>query len=279
MIGPSFGDPSDPETVRARVGIAEFTELAARGDTGGVLRRGRLAARGDASPLPGLTACAPADLPDGFAGGSWARLPLVDMPVYLDHLVGRLHAAGGRIVETEVRSLAELAEYTPRIVHCAGLGARELVGDPQLRPVRGQQVVVENPGLDEFFISAPFEPDWTAYWPHPGHVVLGGSQDDDTTTEPDPVLADRIRARCIAVEPRLATARVLAHQVGLRPVRSAVRLEVEMIGGARCVHNYGHGGTGVTTSWGSAREAVALLVDDPVGAAIDIPVISTPGGP
>jgi len=41
-----------------------------------------------------------------------------------------------------------------------------------------------------------------------------------------------------------------------------VRLEVEQIGAARCVHNYGHGGSGVTLSWGSAHTAAALLLDE-----------------
>ncbi len=55
--------------------------------------------------------------------------------------------------------------------------------------------------------------------------------------------------------------KVRGHQVGLRPTRPAVRLEVERIGAARCVHNYGHGGSGVTLSWGSAFTATALLID------------------
>jgi D-amino-acid oxidase len=55
--------------------------------------------------------------------------------------------------------------------------------------------------------------------------------------------------------PELRTARVLRHKVGLRPVRPAVRLE--RVGDV--VHCYGHGGAGVTLSWGVAEEVVALL--------------------
>jgi D-amino-acid oxidase len=47
---------------------------------------------------------------------------------------------------------------------------------------------------------------------------------------------------------------VLRHKVGLRPVRPAVRVERE----GDVVHCYGHGGAGVTLSWGSADEVVAL---------------------
>jgi hypothetical protein len=57
----------------------------------------------------------------------------------------------------------QVAEQAPLIANCAGWGARELVPDPSVRPVRGQQVIADNQGLEEFFISAPFEPAWTTY--------------------------------------------------------------------------------------------------------------------
>jgi D-amino-acid oxidase len=80
-------------------------------------------------------------------------------------------------------------------------------------------------------------------------------------------VADRILRDCAAVEPRVAGARVLGHRVGLRPFRPRVRLEAEPPGPARAghgpgpavVHNYGHGGAGITLSWGCAREAAALV--------------------
>jgi len=185
------------------------------------------------------------------------------MRVYLEYLTGRLAAAGGRIVLRTVSSLTDLAAEAPLIVNCAGLGAGELTGDDLVRPIRGQHVIVDNPGLEEFFIEAPFTPAWAAYWPYPEHVVLGGTQStDNTSTEPDPEIGEQILRRCIEVEPRLHRARVRGHQVGLRPARPAVRLEVEQIGAARCVHNYGHGGSGVTLSWGSAHTAAALLLDE-----------------
>jgi len=260
MVGPSLVPADDPVGGRERVSIAEFTGLAEIEGTGVALRRGRLTSRQPGPSLPGLQPCAPRDLPDGFAAGFWSTLPLVDMPIYLRYLLRRLHAAGGRIEYREVHSLRELARRAPLLVNCTGLGARELVPDPTVRPVRGQHVIVDNPGLEEFFIEAPFGTAWTAYWPYPGHVVLGGTAgDNDETLEPDPVLGEQIRQRCIDVEPRLRHARVRAHQVGLRPVRPAVRLELQQLGAARCVHNYGHGGSGVTLSWGCARETAGLL--------------------
>jgi D-amino-acid oxidase len=127
--------------------------------------------------------------------------------------------------------------------------------------VRGQHVVVENPGLDEFFIEAPFGATWAAYFVHGDRVVLGGvAQVDDWNLEPDPAVAEQILQRCAAVQPLLENARVIGHQVGLRPERGGVRLEAEPFGSARCVHAYGHGGSGVSLSWGCAREAAGLAV-------------------
>ena len=46
--------------------------------------------------------------------------------------------------------------------------------------------------------------------------------------------------------------------VGLRPGRMEVRLEREEKNGKYLIHNYGHGGSGVTLSWGCADEVVEL---------------------
>lgn len=74
--------------------------------------------------------------------------------------------------------------------------------------------------------------------------------------------------------PSLKQAEVLDHWVGLRPGRVRLRLEAEEAfgeaGGSaaaspsspvlRVVHNYGHGGSGLTLAWGTAGDAVALVL-------------------
>jgi D-amino-acid oxidase len=62
------------------------------------------------------------------------------------------------------------------------------------------------------------------------------------------------------IEPALRDASVLGHRVGLRPARSRVRLEAERSGNLTIVHNYGHGGSGVTLSWGCAEDAAELAL-------------------
>jgi D-amino-acid oxidase len=60
--------------------------------------------------------------------------------------------------------------------------------------------------------------------------------------------------------PRLNGARVVRCVAGVRPFRAGgVRLERERLGDKTIVHNYGHGGAGVTLSWGSAEEVADLL--------------------
>ncbi|UXY31186.1 FAD-binding oxidoreductase [Streptomyces sp. HUAS TT20] len=240
--------------------LAEYEELATRPEETGIrvvegVHRGMsLDELGPwAARVPGLRT---ADDGEGLA----ALLPLIDMPVHLAWLRARLLKAGGTVEERVVTDLARVP--APVVVNCTGLGARELVPDPAVRPVRGQLVVVANPGVTTWFTSVDHSSDTSTYFfPQPGGLILGGTAEDDAwSLEPDPAVAAGIIARCAAVRPEIAGARVLAHRVGLRPARGAVRLErLPLPDGRALVHNYGHGGAGVTVAWGCAREAAALV--------------------
>jgi D-amino-acid oxidase len=91
-------------------------------------------------------------------------------------------------------------------------------------------------------------------------VVIGGTATEGSyEPRPDPATADAILARARALVPELARATVVAHRVGLRPARPTVRLEAERVGEGTLVHCYGHGGAGVTLSWGCADDVAALV--------------------
>lgn len=200
-----------------------------------------------------------------YAGGPglWARLPLIDMPTHLAWLTGELLAHGGRLVARRVRSLDEAARQARVVVDCAGLAARELVPDPAVHPVRGQLVIVENPGVETWFTAVASGGPLSVYFlPQPFGLILGGTaQVGDGNREPDPGTAREIVRGCAAIRPEIADAKVLGHRVGLRPGRSGgVRMETERFtDGTPVVHNYGHGGAGITVAWGCAREAAALV--------------------
>lgn len=202
----------------------------------------------------------PADVPAGYAAGWRLRLPIVAMPVYLPWLAGRVAAAGGRIERRRVDALEALTAEADLVVNCTGLGARALAGDRTVTAVRGQVVIVRNPGLTEALLAQEDPAAPTYVVPRGRDCVLGGTaQEGVEDTAPDPCVAADILARCRALEPRLEGCDVLGHRAGLRPVRPAVRLELAALGRGRCLHHYGHGGAGVTLSWGAAEAAVALL--------------------
>ena len=280
--GPHLVEDSPRVARWGRATLAVLREFAGDPATGVRIATGVEAARGappgDAPGAPadrqrelGAVPCPAGDLPSGFATGWRYRAPLVRMPAYLGYLRARFEAAGGRVEAGLVRSLAgEAAGHGARAaVNCTGSGARDLASDQAVRVFRGQVVIAENPGLTEFFIGLPDATTELVYlFPHGDILILGGTQAaDDWNPQPVPAVADRILRDCAAVEPRVDGARVLGHRVGLRPFRPRVRLEAEPPGAARAgpgagpvvVHNYGHGGAGITLSWGCAREAAALV--------------------
>jgi D-amino-acid oxidase len=263
--GPSHTSTGSRPREWARVGLEVLSDLAA--DPRSAVRQVSgievsLAPATDPSwfaLLPSRRLLSPAELPSGFASGARYTAPIVTMPRYLGYLVDRLKAAGGILdIGAPVTSLRSVD--APLIVNCTGIGARDLVPDPAVVPLRGQVVIVANPGIEEFFRAPSDGTDSTYIFPHGDHVLLGGtSHDNDWDLAPRPAITERILRSCAAVEPRLRGARVLAERVGLRPYRPTVRLEAEDLGDGRVLwHNYGHGGSGVTLAWGCARELASV---------------------
>lgn len=212
--------------------------------------------------LPDVRPCSFGELPAGYRSGLRYTAPLVTMPLHLTYLVERLNEAGGSIERGTVPSLDEAARRAPIVVNCTGVGARALADDQDVSPIRGQHVVVSNPGITEFVeVDTGDSAELVAVYPHGDHVVLGGTAEPgvwDRTPSPD--AASAIIARCAAVVPLLLDAEVLTHRVGLRPSRPEVRLDEEPgLDGARIIHNYGHGGAGVSLAWGCALDVLALL--------------------
>jgi D-amino-acid oxidase len=253
-----------------RVSYDRFTKLAEYGDTGVVLRGGIELFRmppDDAwwrDILPGFRHARPDELPEGFVDGFVAsRIPVIEMPIYLGWLQERLIRLDVHIRERSIASFDEAFADRDVVVNCSGLGARELAGDDSMVPVRGQVVRVAQFGLDRYILDEQ-APDGIAYvYPRSRDIVLGGTrQADNESCELDPEITRAIVARCAVLEPRVAQAPIVSEAVGVRPGRPGVRLEAESKpDGKLLVHDYGHGGNGVSLSWGCAVE-VADLIDE-----------------
>lgn len=208
--------------------------------------------------VEGTRPALPGELPPGVAAGVAFEAPVVRMPAHLSWLEQELLAAEVGIEEREVRSLDTLLEEAPVVVNATGLGARALTGDPELHPIRGQIVRVAPGGVSRFLQDDARGGALAYVIPRPDCTVLGGTADDGAwDLTPDPATAEAILTRCLALEPGLAGRAVLSHAVGLRPGRSSVRLQAERFPGGTVVHAYGHGGAGLTLSWGCAESVVA----------------------
>jgi D-amino-acid oxidase len=259
--------PPDRILEWGRLGLAALSELAAEPGTGVRMVSGHEVSRAPLKPhdwtdlIPGLRLCEKAELPDGFTHGWHYTAPVATMPVYLRYLQARFERAGGKLEASPVGSLAEVAGAAPYVINCSGVAARDLVPDSAVVPVRGQVVIAANPGIEEFFISRDEAPPWIVYmFPHGEEILLGGTNDDGNwDKDPKTDIAERIVAGCAAIDPRLRGVAILGHRVGLRPCRPEVRLESEPLDGGVLWHNYGHGGAGISLSWGCAAEITAAI--------------------
>ena len=257
--------------------LARFEALAAEPATGVRVTRGFELLRGpNADPkwrtrLPGFRTLDPSELPFDAPGVTTAfayEVPVIEMPVYLEWLAER---AGPVKTGHRYSSLDEALADADVVVHCAGLGARELARDSRMQPVRGQLVRVAGRPVPYWIIDDDHPAGLTYVVPRGSDVVLGGTHETGAEDERvDPSELDAIRARCASLVPEVTAAEVVSTGVGLRPVRlgpEPARREVRVErdpdapAGKVLVHDYGHGGAGVTLSWGCAERVVELVRD------------------
>lgn len=162
---------------------------------------------------------------------------------------------GGILKTSKIEALTPLLKDYDLVVNCSGLGARFMsdLPDLSLEPARGQVIRVEAPWIrhatmtDEFYIL-----------PNQNCIILGGcKQVGNFDLKPSEEMEKRIWENCCRLEPSLRGAKKLRDCVGLRPYRSSVRVEIDPKH-KRIIHNYGHGGSGVTLCWGSAVQVTKL---------------------
>jgi len=121
----------------------------------------------------------------------------IEPSIYLDRLVDDARRAGAGIVIRRFGGRDELAWLDePVIVNCTGLGARDLIGDEELTPLKGQlthlvpQSEVE---YSTFGAASPTAGGFVHMQPRSDGIALGGtSVEGDWSLEPDPEARQRI---------------------------------------------------------------------------------------
>lgn len=216
--------------------------------------------------------------------------PTINTDSYLTWLASKAQAEGVKVIRANISGPLEenedqlLSEYAAElIVNCSGLGARELARDLAMDPHRGALLRVINDGssmppvttahavanntsndYQNMVFIVPRGVDRLLL----GGLVEPGEYNTELTLDYPPLR--EMLERCTDFLPILRGARldpVDPLRVGLRPFREGgVRLENQP--GTRIVHNYGHGGAGVTLSWGCAHDVAylaAAMLAQPAG--------------
>lgn len=216
--------------------------------------------------LPTHRSCTPTELNDfgHWQHGSFFQTLLTEFRVFQPWAMAKFLRQGGSVRQERIAALTDLYGQFDVVLNCTGLAAKWLCSDRRLVPMRGQVIKVRAPWLKMAFYG-----DYDTYV-IPGFegVTLGGCrQYESFNLTVCPYDSASIRTRCNALVPGLKEAPVIREAVGLRPHRDQVRVEIEFLeanGGCnvlKVVHNYGHGGYGVTTAPGTAKYAVQLVRD------------------
>lgn len=204
-------------------------------------------------------------IPTRFTKAITFKTFTVDQSYYLKWLTDKLVNMGVQFERRKLNNIDEVChDGYDIIVNCAGLGASELLSDTEMYPIRGQVLRLDAPFVENiYFFNKSY------FIPNVDSLVVGGTaQKGDWSTEPRQEDTDRILNDAIAFFPQIATATIQNVWAGLRPGRTPLRLEMESKvknetsnskRRSRIIHNYGHGGSGVTIAWGCAQEVAEMI--------------------
>lgn len=261
---PYDATPKHLVTAWALMTYGRLLELARDPDTTGVsLIELRVLSRTSSVDIPswaevlGYRLLRDAELGTHYDAGYSVSVPLMETPIYLPYMEQRVMDAGGSFAHID--TLAKIDELPKAnfevIVNCSGYGARDLVPDEAVEGHRGQVVVA--PKIAQSWAMVCAEP-LTYVIPRRDGCVLGGVNAMSSSRTVDPHSTATILERCheegVDGKPENPTL------VGIRPFRKiGIRLETERTADGRLlIHNYGHGGCGLSLSWGCAHKVFEL---------------------
>lgn len=187
---------------------------------------------------------------------------IVEGPKYLPWLMKRFKDNGGQVIERKIQSFEELHGKYDVVVNCTGLGSKELLHDLDLHSARGHIVRVSAPWIKHFVHTD----DGKYILPSSETVAIGGFKQMGRT-DMAPVASEGRNIWTSMKErfPALEGSKILYDWIGLRPMRSKVRLEKETLNfkgkQMQVIHNYGHGSFGISLSWGTGVHVARILAE------------------
>lgn len=222
---------------------------------------------------------------DDVVDGWVHEIFFVEMPRYVPGLINLYESEGGAIERRSVKKDEVASLPGDVVVNCTGYG--NIFEDDAVVAKRGHLVNVETDGRvtdengDRFSYSYYLNEDDDAFvyaYPREDCLLLGGSEQEgeevggewvgeyaertvstDGEDVPERIVElnrELIESKCgVDIGPLPKRGRA-----GYRPYRrGGIRTEKETYDGKEVVHNYGHGGAGVTLSWYSANEVYNLI--------------------
>ncbi|XP_009995141.1 PREDICTED: D-amino-acid oxidase [Chaetura pelagica] len=171
----------------------------------------------------------------GYSYGWFNTALMLEGRSYLPWLTSRLTERGVKFFHKKIESFQELfAQGVDVVINCTGVRAGHLQPDPELQPGRGQVIKVQAPWVKHFIITHDIKSGiYNSPYIIPGSefTVLGGIYQHGNWSEENSAQDHKtIWDNCCRLLPAL-----------------------------QVIHNYGHGGVGITIHWGCAREAARLF--------------------
>lgn len=223
-----------------------------------------------------------------------------DWPIYFPALMQIYRENGGEVITKKVKSkdIASLPAST--IINCSGMGSSSLFDDQKEQLLMRGHLFHKQPAPlikngDNKVISYNYTPEASVYadsggqpcdvycYPRQDGWILGGSRQAGTVTKDGRWKGDKrdslhemdetsfppqiidLNRQIIEYSFKLPFGDIedLSPVIGYRYIRSknnGLRLDSETLYGKEIYHNYGHGGAGVTLSWGCAMK-IAEQID------------------
>lgn len=212
---------------------------------------------------------------------------MVEMPEYMPLLFASYAELGGELTQQQVSR--EYLDSLPGeyIINCTGYGSRDLFNDDSMRAMKGHILQVPYDGDAPLEFSYTYTPrgksEYTYMYPRtetlvfdgsylPGDII-GGTWQGESPENPLVIDGEPVPERLVTVNEDIMRNRVeftrddIAVKYGFRPYRED-GVRIEQVGDV--IHNYGHGGAGVSLSWVSAKRVAEYIADVPSGVLGDV---------